>query len=132
MRTVALMLHYRHVISQDFISDSLKNKKHWNSFNPKHGESWTTVPLYAVRLKSSDGAMPPGFFLHLDDVLDWVEHKTLKEVTQAFPFYPAVLRPPLTSSPCHSTIDRSRATRNSSQSLSSVTTATRPLRRSPS
>lgn len=34
----------------DLISDSMKNKRHYNSFHPKRG-----------------------FFLHLDDVLSWFE-----------------------------------------------------------
>jgi len=39
-----------HVISSDLNSPALKNKKHYNSFHPKLG-----------------------FFLHLDDVLEWFE-----------------------------------------------------------
>ncbi|KAG8819519.1 hypothetical protein FRC19_009732 [Serendipita sp. 401] len=41
---------HMHIISSDFISPSLKNKKHYNSFHPKLG-----------------------FFLHLHDVLEWFE-----------------------------------------------------------
>jgi len=45
------MVHiHLHIISSDFISPTLKIKKHWNSFNPKHG-----------------------FFLHLKDVLGWLD-----------------------------------------------------------
>ncbi|KAI5899662.1 uncharacterized protein SCHCODRAFT_02484815 [Schizophyllum commune H4-8] len=39
-----------HVISADMQSEHLKNKKHYNSFHPKLG-----------------------FFIHLDDILDWFE-----------------------------------------------------------
>ncbi|KAL1735303.1 hypothetical protein EV714DRAFT_200995 [Schizophyllum commune] len=39
-----------HVISADMHSEHLKNKKHYNSFHPKLG-----------------------FFIHLDDILDWFE-----------------------------------------------------------
>ncbi|KAF8522306.1 hypothetical protein BU17DRAFT_45097 [Hysterangium stoloniferum] len=39
-----------HIIASDFFPDTLKNKKHYNSFHPKLG-----------------------FFLHLDDVLSWFE-----------------------------------------------------------
>jgi len=48
---VPSMLHiHLHIISSDLHSPSLKNKKHYNSFHPKLG-----------------------FFLHLDEVLDWFE-----------------------------------------------------------
>ncbi|KAF8333956.1 HIT-like domain-containing protein [Cantharellus anzutake] len=43
------LLHL-HIISSDLCSDSLKNKKHYNSFHPSLG-----------------------FFLHLDDVLSWFD-----------------------------------------------------------
>lgn len=39
-----------HVLSADLCSPSMKLKKHYNSFNPKHG-----------------------FFLHLDEVLSWLD-----------------------------------------------------------
>jgi aprataxin len=39
-----------HVISSDLCSLSLKTKKHYNSFHPKHG-----------------------FFLHIDEVLEWFD-----------------------------------------------------------
>lgn len=39
-----------HVISSDYVSPSLKTKKHWNSFSPKLG-----------------------FFLELKDVLEWFQ-----------------------------------------------------------
>ncbi|KAJ7219218.1 HIT-like domain-containing protein, partial [Mycena pura] len=39
-----------HVLSDDLLSDRLKNKKHYNSFHPKHG-----------------------FFLDIDDVLSWFD-----------------------------------------------------------
>ncbi|KAJ3742164.1 HIT-like domain-containing protein [Lentinula detonsa] len=39
-----------HVLSSDLCSERLKNKKHYNSFNPKLG-----------------------FFLHIDDVLSWFD-----------------------------------------------------------
>ncbi|KAG8995996.1 hypothetical protein FRB95_011632 [Tulasnella sp. JGI-2019a] len=39
-----------HVISSDYVSPSLKTKKHWNSFNPKFG-----------------------FFLHIKDVMGWLD-----------------------------------------------------------
>lgn len=39
-----------HVLSSDLCSPSMKKKKHYNSFHPKHG-----------------------FFLHLDDVLSWLD-----------------------------------------------------------
>ncbi|KAG8871432.1 hypothetical protein FRB97_008703 [Tulasnella sp. 331] len=39
-----------HVISSDYVSPSLKNKKHWNSFNPTHR-----------------------FFLHIKDVMGWLD-----------------------------------------------------------
>ncbi|KAG8807915.1 hypothetical protein FRC17_004206 [Serendipita sp. 399] len=41
---------HMHIISSDLVSPSLKNKKHYNSFHPKLG-----------------------FFLHLDDVLEWFD-----------------------------------------------------------
>lgn len=41
---------HMHIISSDLCSPSLKNKKHYNSFHPK-----------------------AGFFLHLDEVLEWFE-----------------------------------------------------------
>jgi hypothetical protein len=41
---------HMHIISSDLCSPSLKNKKHYNSFHPKLG-----------------------FFLHLDDVLEWFD-----------------------------------------------------------
>jgi len=48
---VPSMLHlHLHVISSDLNSPSLKNKKHYNSFHPGLG-----------------------YFLHLDDVLEWFE-----------------------------------------------------------
>jgi hypothetical protein len=39
-----------HVISSDLHSETMKNKKHYNSFHPKHG-----------------------FFLHYDDVMSWFD-----------------------------------------------------------
>lgn len=39
-----------HIISSDLVSEKLKNKKHYNSFHPSLG-----------------------FFLHLDDVLEWFD-----------------------------------------------------------
>ncbi|KAK9894865.1 HIT-like protein, partial [Cystobasidium minutum MCA 4210] len=58
-----------HVISQDFLSDSLKNKKHWNSFNPSHG-----------------------FFLHLEDMIDWVQNRTLKQHNKSKKAYEELLK----------------------------------------
>ena len=48
-----------HVISADLCSDSMKNKKHYNSFHPTKG-----------------------YFLHIDDVLSWFDEDaaTFKEV----------------------------------------------------
>lgn len=49
LKCIASHLHL-HIISSDLVSPSLKNKKHYNSFHPT-----------------------AGFFLHLDDVLEWFE-----------------------------------------------------------
>ncbi|GAA5840487.1 hypothetical protein JCM3766R1_000302 [Sporobolomyces carnicolor] len=68
-----------HVISSDMISDRLKNKKHWNSFDPNLG-----------------------FFLHLSDVMEGVENKTFQ--LKSTPHYESLLKHDLTSSyPPHKT-----------------------------
>ncbi|KAM0791272.1 hypothetical protein ACM66B_005748 [Microbotryomycetes sp. NB124-2] len=61
-----------HVISTDFVSDRLKNKKHYNSFHPDLG-----------------------FFLHLQDVIKMVEsgERELRPRTE----YEAILKQPLVS-----------------------------------
>jgi len=49
--TDSLLSHlHLHVLSADLCSEKMKNKKHYNSFHPKHG-----------------------FFLHMDDVLSWFD-----------------------------------------------------------
>lgn len=59
-----------HVISSDLISPSLKNKKHYQSFNPKLG-----------------------FFLHLEDVKELIERgqtkvsRTRVEMSQVVPSF---------------------------------------------
>lgn len=70
----------RHIISQDFISDALKNKKHWNSFNPDHG-----------------------FFLHLDDLLEWVDKGTLKQHNKSKSAYEKLLNEPIKCYKCDET-----------------------------
>ncbi|CAD6567127.1 MAG: hypothetical protein CYPHOPRED_001452 [Cyphobasidiales sp. Tagirdzhanova-0007] len=78
---VESMAHvHLHSISQDFLSDSLKNKKHWNSFNPLGG-----------------------FFLHLDDVMDWVEKGTLKKHNRSKSSYEKILTNPLKCFRCDDT-----------------------------
>lgn len=63
-----------HVISSDLISEKLKNKKHYNSFNPNLG-----------------------FFLHLDGVLEQVEANNIT-INQKTPSqYEALLKEPLRS-----------------------------------
>jgi len=54
-----------HIISADLCSPSLKSKKHYNSFHPKHG-----------------------FFLHLQDVLSWLDaepsyYETMSELKKS-------------------------------------------------
>ncbi|KAK4056645.1 aprataxin-like protein [Microbotryomycetes sp. JL221] len=61
-----------HVVSNDFVSDRLKNKKHYNSFHPKLG-----------------------FFLHLSDVIRDVENGIRNQRPTSY--YESILKQPLVS-----------------------------------
>ncbi|KAG8899069.1 hypothetical protein FRB99_006950 [Tulasnella sp. 403] len=69
-----------HIISGDFVSPWIKSKKHWNSFNPKHG-----------------------FFLDLKEILSWYDlpEETFKKRIQLPPaLYDPVLKLDLQCSKC--------------------------------
>ncbi|TRM58624.1 HIT-like domain-containing protein [Schizophyllum amplum] len=69
-----------HVLSADLVSEKMKHKKHYNSFHPKRG-----------------------FFLHLNDVLDWFEAEPsfYSNVTKLSPSkYEPLLKEPLACFDC--------------------------------